>query len=145
MSFNTWIQHLFFRGYSIKRRLPVLICVLLLGTTIIFSFISYYGVKREVMRSGGERLNGLWKQLSTMFGQSGQAMTTMAKSAAIQDTLKMYLRDQSEVNSDRAVRALEKLRQDTFVVLMELVNSEDLPVLQFSKNKDPDSVQKTIE
>jgi hypothetical protein len=69
-------------GLSLHKRLPLLICILLLSTVIIFSYTSYLEVKKVSVSAATERLHTLTAQISTMFEEGGTVMTTAIQKTA---------------------------------------------------------------
>lgn len=119
------LQHL-----SIQKRLPLLICILLLCVIIAFSLIAYFGLKRAALQMGKERLANLTVQVGSMFGQAGPTLLTATKTAAAQDPVKKYLSPGFAGPDTAALRILEKLRPDSTWVLTQLLDARRKPVLQ---------------
>lgn len=115
--------------FSIQKRLPLLICVLLLCVIVAFSLASYIGVKKAALGMGKERLGTLTEQLSSMFGQSAQALVTATRRAAGQETVKNYLLNASTASDTAAFNVLQKLRLDSSWVAVELLDVNRKPVL----------------
>jgi len=113
-----------FSHVSIKQKLPLFICSLLLFTVVIFGYTAYFGMKESALATGRERLKTLTTQLSSMFPQFGVALTTRYHDATNQDTIKKFLRsDGKELRAD-ALNELYKLNADSLVVTAELFNSK---------------------
>src|SRR5258708_34416529 len=79
------------RGLSIRHRLPLLICVLLLSIVLAFGWLSYYGVRKAALEIGKERLGALTEQLSSLLGQSAVVLTAATHTAAQQGPIKNFL------------------------------------------------------
>ncbi|HSU27655.1 MAG TPA: HAMP domain-containing protein [Chitinophagaceae bacterium] len=120
---------LFFRGLSIRQRLPLLICTLLLIVILVFSWSSYIGVKNAAMKMGKARLQTLTGQLSSLFGQSAQAVLIGTHTAASQEPVKKILREKVIPGDSSALLVLQKLRTDSSWVLVQLLNADRMPVL----------------
>ncbi len=127
------------KGLTIQQRLPLLICVLLLSIMITFTWISYQGVKNAALKSGRERLLSLTSQLSTMFSQTMLNTLNATRTAANQLSIKNYL--SSNHQRDSALLALERIRQDTTSVFVELLNANYKPVLSSGK----ESIQEKVD
>ncbi|HMG67104.1 MAG TPA: ATP-binding protein, partial [Chitinophagaceae bacterium] len=117
------------RETSIQRRLPLLICFLLLIIIVIFSWTSYVGVKEAALETGRERLSTLTGQLSAMFQQSAQSIIAINRAAARQEKIKKYLLQKDNTPDSEALSILQKLRLDSSSVLQELWNKNGLNVL----------------
>src|SRR5690348_3772793 len=118
---------------SIRQRLPLFICILLLGVIAVLAIISYIGVKRTALAVGKERLESLTEQVSNSF--SARAMITPVRLTAGQPAIKKYLASGGTDSAAEAMAALEKLRmdRDTFSVVTELLNLKRVPVLRAVK------------
>ncbi len=120
------------QNFSIQKRLPLLICILLLFVIIAFTWTSYIGVKKASLELGKERLHSLTNQLSSIFGQSAQSLATATRAAASQDAIKNYLLSGSKASDTAALQSLQKLRSDSTWVLVELLDMNRQPILQSS-------------
>ncbi|HVT86927.1 MAG TPA: hypothetical protein VHD35_17120, partial [Chitinophagaceae bacterium] len=119
-----------FSNLSIRKRLPLLICILLFILILVFSLASYLGVKNASLEVGEQRLKNLSGQLSAMLGQSAQAITANTKAAANVEPLKKYIQT-GETKSDSAVLGiLQKLRTDSTWVSVQLLNNDFKPLLE---------------
>ena len=122
-------------GLSLHKRLPLLICILLLSTVIIFSYTSYLEVKKVSVSAATERLHTLTAQISTMFEEGGTAMTTAIQKTAGQACVKAFLQSNGR-DSDKAVRQLFlKEQMDTLVPLVELFSANHQKLLGSGDNK----------
>ena len=130
-------KHLPFRGLSIQQRLPLLICLLLLAIILIFSYISYIGVKNTALKTGKERLQTLSDQLSGMLAQSAQSTLIASIAAANKESVKKSLQTNEEDHKIEALDELKKLRPDSTWVLAELLDANHQPVLHSGR----DSIQ----
>lgn len=132
---NERTSHSPLRGMSIQKRLPLLICVLLLSVMLVFSWISYIGVKKAALKSGRERLSSLTDQLSTMFAQSMQGLVTATRATATQSSIKKCLTELEPQVCTEALAAMDKIRQDSNSVLVDLLDIHGRHVLRSSKNE----------
>ena len=126
---KSWYRRISFRDLSIQQRLPLLICVLLCSVILTFSFASYYGVKKVTLEMGEKRLRTLSDQLATMLTGSSKALNTLTLSVARQDTIKKSVLSRGTELRTEALEILNKLRKDSSWVLLELLDSNKIPVL----------------
>jgi signal transduction histidine kinase len=128
---------------SIKQKLPLLICVLLLSVIVIFGYTSYIGIKNAGLSAGKERLNSLTTQLSGLLQQSSGFLVPNARSAANKLPIKKYLQSNGKDSVYEAKQALNNAREDTLIPLVELFNvnhekilSSDNPRISININRD---------
>jgi len=133
ISLNQGVRIITFRSLSLKQRLPLLICVLLLVIIITFSFISYFGVKRAALAMGRDRLQALTEQLGSLFGKSAEAFINTTHATANQRPVKEYLQSGNTVLLDSAKEAIEKMRQDSLSVFVQLLDVNRKPLFYSSK------------
>ncbi len=93
---------------SIKRRLPVLICTLLLGVIVASTWGGYRGVRASALEVGRGRLRILTQQLAAMLQQSAAAVTGKTLTAANDSAIRSYLKSPSADAKPRAVALLEQ-------------------------------------
>jgi signal transduction histidine kinase len=117
------------RRFSLQHRLPLWICLLLLGTVIACSLISYIGVRNAALQIGSERLMALSGQLSSMFSQSSQNVLTATRTAANSEQVVQFLRGDTAMKK-QAKTALDKLRPDSTWALVVLLDEGWQPVLR---------------
>jgi signal transduction histidine kinase len=128
------------KGLSLQQRLPLLICVLLLVIMVIFTLISYQGIKNAALKSGRERLLSLTSQLSTMFSQSMQNLFTATRTAGNHSSVKKFLKSNGGEQKDSALMVLKKIREDSTSVMVDLLNTNYQTVLRSEK----DSILKKV-
>ncbi len=124
------------RGLSIRQRLPLQICALLLCIIIGFSFASYYTVKKAVLEMGRERLRSVTNQLASILSQSTASLITSIKTSAGNDTIRQCLASGGKEFHIEVLDALKRLRKDSTTALLELVDSNYLSVLSYSEEKE---------
>jgi len=117
------------RHLSIQKRLPLLMCFLLLTVIVIFSWTTYFQVKESALEAGRNRLGTLTEQLSSMFQQSAQMLIAANRATARQDAVKRYLQSNGNESQIEALQSLEKLRPDSLSVLVELRDSNGKNIL----------------
>ena len=99
---------------------------------ILFSWISYQGVKNAAINTGKERLVSLTSQLGSMFSQSMSTLSSTTRTRANHASLKHFLADTSYYR-DSAMHVLDGIRQDSTSVLVDLYNAKDQLVLRSSR------------
>jgi signal transduction histidine kinase len=132
-SMKTLGRRFSFRGLSIQQRLPLLICVLLMSIIIVFSWVSYIGVKSAALKTGKERLRTLTGQLSTMLSQSSQVLIATTRATANQEGIRNYLKAAQPDSQEQALKVIQMLRVDTTSVLVDLLNKNRTVVLRSGK------------
>src|SRR6185312_3157978 len=123
-----------FRDLSIQQRLPLLICILLCSVIVTFGFASYYGVKKATLEMGTKRLHTLADQLAVMLTGSSKTLNTIILAVANEDTIKKNVQSRGTALRTEALEILNNLRKDSSWVLLELLDSNKIPVL-WSGNK----------
>ena len=118
-----------FRDLSIQQRLPLLICILLCSVIVTFGFASYYGVKKATLEMGTKRLHTLADQLAAMLTASSTKLNTITLAVAHQDTIKKNVQSRGTELRTEALEILNNLRKDSSWVLLELLDSNKIPVL----------------
>jgi signal transduction histidine kinase len=124
-----WHQRIVFHGLSIQQRLPLLICVLLSMVILIFSLVSYYGVKKAAIEIGKNRLRSLTDELGTMFSQSSQALKTQMAATAKQEAVKIALSSGGIDSAKEALAVMNKLKRDSTWLLFELMDAHRVTLL----------------
>jgi PAS domain S-box-containing protein len=120
---------------SIRQRLPLLICVLLLSVILIFGLISYVGVRKADLKVGEERLRTLTEQLSTMLAGNTHSFIATAHEIGDKSAIKKYLLSNGKDSAREVLNILQSLRKDTSYVQVELRDENHTRLLTFSKNK----------
>ena len=90
--YKKWISRFLFPSLSIEQRLSLLLCMLILCGILVFSCVSYLGVRKAAVEAGRERLYTLTKQLSLIFQQSTNNMATATQTTPNNVPVKKYLR-----------------------------------------------------
>jgi PAS domain S-box-containing protein len=138
-----------FTHLTIRQRLPLLICSLLLAVCLTFGWISYFGIKQAALKVGQDRLQSLTEQLSTLFTASFRGYTTATRNAASQDAIKKCILSNGKDSVAASLKDLQKLRLDTSYILVQLLDRDQHTILSSSKegiqiNAIIDSALKTI-
>jgi signal transduction histidine kinase len=130
---QTGLNRVLFPRLSIQYRLPLLICILLLVVIIAVSWTSYIGMRNSAREVGRQRLLTLTEQLSSMFQQSARQVRANMRSAASHEAIRSYLMTASEQAKDSSYDQLKKLKVDTTVMEVQLLNLYRQPVLSIKK------------
>ena len=86
---------------SIQKRLPLLICALLLAAIVIFGFSTYYTLKKATLAIGRERLRTLTNQLSSIYSESAQEVIKKSNNAANQGNVLQFLNSGNNAHTVR--------------------------------------------
>jgi len=129
-----WYNGSWFSRLSIEKRLPLLICSLLLLAILIFSFATFYALKKATLEIGKERLSTLTKELSTLFGQSAQVILKKSSEVAGENTVLMYLQSGGKKFRGETLKALNDLHRDSTWVSEELIDDKLTTVLRSDKS-----------
>ena len=124
---------------SIKHRLPLLMCTLLLGVLAASTWASYQGVKASALQVGSERLLNLTQQLAAMFQQSANSITTKTSTAANEPAIRSYLQSPSTTSRSSAVEVLQQFAvpKDSNSLAVELWTANHSLVLTLPPNSSP--------
>jgi PAS domain S-box-containing protein len=120
---------------SIRQRLPLLICLLLLSTILVFGYISYLGIKKASLKIGEDRLKTLTGQLNTTFTTSAKGLATAVFVAANKSAIRKYLLSGAQDTTTEELRILDGLRRDSTYPLVELFNADKVSVLRSEKKR----------
>jgi len=128
---------LFPRGLSIRKQLPLLICLLLLTLITLFGTISYIGIRRASMEAGQERLKSLAGQLSSLFQQSTHSMAVATQEIANREEIGRWLATDPEHRPSSAgpSEELHRLIPDTLNALVELQDAQGKRLLYAGRDK----------
>ncbi len=106
------IAHFSLDNLSIKHRLPLLIGTLLLGSILASTVVSYRGARESVLEVGGERLQGLTRQLALLLQQSSAVMTTKTLATANEPVIRAFLQSPSPTRQSEAAALLKQFTPD---------------------------------
>lgn len=119
---------------SIRQRLPLLICVLLLFTISVYGFLNYYTLKKAALGVGKVRISLLANQVGTMLGQSAQTIRRTTRATAAQKSIVAYLRTHDEEYRANALEQMDKLHRDSTWVSVELLDTNKQTILRSNKS-----------
>jgi len=118
------IKHL-----SIRQRLPVVICILLLSVVLSFGIISYLGVRKATLKVGEDRLQALSLQLSGMLSSNAHNIISSANAQANKAAVKKFLLTQGRDSAGEVKMLLDELRKDTSWAEIHLLSPQLRPLL----------------
>ena len=107
----------YIRGLSLKQKLPILICGLLLGVVALSSAASYGAVKNASLAIGRERLRTVTDQLAGVFATSVTGTEKALRAAAGDSAFAKFLREPSDANRSAALAAMAKPRRDSSLLI----------------------------
>jgi len=117
-----------FPGLSIRQRLPLLVCTLLLSVILIFGVISYLGVRKAALKAGTERLKTLSQQVAAMLSASTQNLTTGIYTASQMPAVKTFLASGGKDSAEAVNAILQKIQKDSSYVKAELIGLNGITV-----------------
>ena len=118
---------------SIKQRLPLLICSLLLVCIVIYGFANYYSLKKADLTIGRDRLQSITTQMNASFGQVTAAYISNSMSVSRQPSVIRVLKSGGKSSQTEARNELNKLKTDSTWVLAELVDTNFKPLFSIGK------------
>jgi PAS domain S-box-containing protein len=124
-----------FSALTIRRRLPLLICSLLLVSLLIFGAISYIGVRETVLKTGKERLQTLSLQVSTMLGSSARSLVTTTYIPGNKPSVKAYLLSGKKDSVQEVEKLFRDLLMDSTCMQVDLISPGQDLVLRSSKKR----------
>jgi len=107
---------------SIKQRLPLLICALLLVCIVIYGFANYYSLKKADLTIGRDRLHSITTQMNASFGQVTAFYISNSTSVSKQPAVIQFIRSGGTLFQAEARGALARLKTDSTWVLAELLD-----------------------
>lgn len=119
---------------SIRKRLPLLICGLLLFTISVYGFLSYYSLRKASLAIGKVRITLLTSQVSTMLAQSAQNIIKTTRIAAAQKSIRAYLHTHDDQYRNDVLVHMDKLHRDSTWVSVELLDTNKQTVLRSNKS-----------
>ena len=128
--FNQRLRKLNFRHLSIRKRLPLFICLLLLSVILVFGSISYLGVKQATLKVTRERLHSLSKQLSAMLSDNTQNLITATYITANKPAIIQYLSTDGKDSVAEFAKLVTVLHKDSSYKQAELVRVDGSTVFR---------------
>jgi len=127
---------LLFGKLSIRQRLPLLICGLLLFTIAVYGFLNYYSLRKAALSVGKVRISLLASQIGGMLGQSAQNLRRATRAAAAQESIRAYLHTYDDQYRSKALDQMDKLHRDSTWVSVELLDTNKQTVLRSNKSTE---------
>ncbi|HEX6181181.1 MAG TPA: HAMP domain-containing protein, partial [Chitinophagaceae bacterium] len=127
------MKPVFLPRLSIRQRLTVLTCILLLTIIVVFGWLAYVGVKKEALKTGHERLQLLSEQLSAILASSARNGITTTYVAGNRPAVQQYLSSGGKDSLAQIQMVLAELRRDTANLQVELRDIEKKLVLRSAK------------
>jgi signal transduction histidine kinase len=119
---------------SIRQRLPLLICGLLLFTISIYGLLNYYSLRKAALSVGKVRISLLANQIGSMLTQQAQAIRRTTRATAAQKSITGYLRTHDDQYRADAINEMDKLHRDSTWVSVELLDTNKQLVLRSTKS-----------
>jgi signal transduction histidine kinase len=118
---------------SIKQRLPLLICTLLLVCIVVYGFANYYSLKKADLTIGRDRLHSITTQMNASFGQVTAFYVSNSTSVSKQASVIQFLKSGGKGSQSEASRAFNRLETDSTWVWAELLDNNFKPVSSAGK------------
>lgn len=128
------IRNLFSR-LTIRQRLSLLICSLLLSVILVFGVISYLGVRKASLKVGRERLYTLSQQLSNMLSENTYNLIAATYDAANRQSVKTYLLSNGKDSTEEVNTLFKDLLKDSAHIQVQLLNAEQRILLNSAKQE----------
>jgi PAS domain S-box-containing protein len=122
-----------FPSLTIRQRLPLLICSLLLVSLLIFGAICYIGVREAALKTGKERIQTLSLQLSTMLGSSAGNLVTTTYIQVNKPSVEAYLLSGKKDSVQEVEKLFIDLLKDSSYRQVDLISPDHKLVLRSSK------------
>jgi PAS domain S-box-containing protein len=120
---------------SLRQRLSLFTCALLLSVILVFGLISYIGVRKAALKVGQDRLQSLTEQFSTSLSGSSRSFISTTFAAGNKPAIKSYLLSNGKDSAAETLKLIEDLRKDTSYVQIELKNADRIQVLKSVKDR----------
>ncbi len=120
---NSRKRNFFLQELSLRKRIPLLICLLLCGVIAIFSLISYISFRNLEMKAGKLRLISLASQAGAMIEESLKEVITDTQEAIPEKTVQRYLKHRTADSKSATLTLLQRLGNDGSSVCAELRDS----------------------
>ena len=118
------------RTMSLRQKLPVLICLLLLAVMIIFTLVSYYSVRRVTVNNAKQRLQDISGQMTNAFGQSALNLYLTYQTIGSREEVKNFLYERTEELKPPVLAVMRKLADDTLIATLQLIDATNSTVLR---------------
>ncbi|HXB94150.1 MAG TPA: ATP-binding protein [Puia sp.] len=123
------------RNLSIRKQLPLLICLLLLVLIFLFGAISYMGIRRATMGIGQQRLHTLTQQLSSLFQQSAHTLASGTQAIAGKEEIVDFFDARDPLSLQKTQEVLGRVLADSQTVRVELRDLRGAVLLHAGRDK----------
>ena len=127
------MKRLLFPPLSIRQRLPLLICSLLLTVILVFGVLSYFGVRQAALKAGQDRLYNHSQQLSHMLSTSAHNLITSTYAQANKPAVKTYLQSGGKDSIAEINTVFNEILKDSSYVQVQLLSAEQKLMLNSVK------------
>jgi signal transduction histidine kinase len=112
-----------FRNLSLRKRLPLFVCLLLLGAVTLFSIISYLSIKNLELKAGKQRLLSLTLQATNMFSESIKEDFVSTRQIITGESISAFIHYRDESSKKEAAKLLEQIGKGGSAVLAEILDT----------------------
>lgn len=112
-----------FRNLSLRKRLPLFVCLLLLGAVTLFSIISYLSIKNLELKAGKQRLLSLTLQAANMFSESIKEDFISTREIITGETIPAFIRYRDEPSKKEAAKLLEQIGKGGSAVFAQILDT----------------------
>jgi signal transduction histidine kinase len=123
---KSWIS---FKNLSLQKRLPLLVCLLLIGIVTCFSVISYLSIKNLELRAGRQRLLSLTLQVANMFSESIREDYTNTSQVAAAAPIPAFIHYRDEAAKKEAMGLLRQIGSGGTSMFAEILDTGYHPLL----------------
>lgn len=111
------------KNLSLQKRLPLLVCLLLMVVILLFSIISYIGIKNLELSAGKQRLADLTMQAGSMFSESIREDYLGTKKIISGTAIPAFLSNRNPVNKKRADSVLQEIGNSGTSLCAEILDT----------------------
>lgn len=124
---------IFFNSHnrSLRKRIPLLICLLLVAVVSVYVIVSYLSLERFEFKVGQQRLKFLSTEVSNMLSASIKDITTHTEKIASSVEVINYLHHKGD--EKKVLRVLNQLTEDGTSMLVELLDTNFNVLLSIGK------------
>lgn len=131
---KTKTSHFLKGRLSIQQRLPLLICLLLLVSVVVYGFANYYSLRKATLIIADDRLGTISNELNIALSQSAQGIAASLGVAASQRSVIDCLKSGGKGFHNEVVSILDNQHHDSTYVWTELLDDHQVPVLHSNKS-----------
>lgn len=123
------LKPFFLKKLSLQKRLPLLVCLLLMGVIVLFSIISYLGIKKIELDTGKQRVTDLALQAGNMFSESIKEDYLSTRNYVAATTIPELLSDQNKSREEKKSRITQMIRQSSHSICVEIIDTSFQTIL----------------